>query len=150
MPQYGAVQRKTRQRTAIVEALARAGWPLTAAEVLEQAREAHPRTGPATVYRALAELRSTGALACVALPGDPVRYAPAEKKHRHYFRCDRCRRVFEIEACPGAAIDRAPKGFRVRGHEVILYGICGECAPRRAVRTPGRRPVRRAARRRAR
>ena len=117
--------------------------------MLSHARKAHPRTGQATVYRALAELRASGMIAEVALPGEPVRYSIAQKKHRHYFRCDGCRRVFEVEGCPGPVIDRAPKGFRVRGHEVILFGECGDCRPRRTLRPAKRRTPRPPARRRA-
>lgn len=86
----------------------------------------------ATLYRALADLVHDGELTRVMLPGQPPRYQRTHDAHRHLFQCDRCRKVYEVEGCPGAVLHRAPKGFAVRAHQVILYGDCAECLPARA------------------
>lgn len=98
--------------------------------MLEAARESVPGLGQATVYRTIKALVDDGALHPVELPGEPARYelTVAAAHHHHHFRCDRCQRVFDIEGCPKGIEQIAPAGFRVRDHEVILYGVCAECA----------------------
>jgi len=114
--------------------------PLTPAEILEGARASVPGMGVATVYRAVKILQGDGVLHQVELPGGLPRYELAGKDHHHHFHCRICGRVFEVAACPGELTQLAPPGFTLEAHEVILYGRCPACAPRRAARGgPARR-----------
>lgn len=122
-----AATRNTRQRQAIRDALEAAGRPLSPLEVLEAAREAVPGIGLATVYRNLKVLADEQWIAQVDLPGDSPRYEVAGKDHHHHFRCRGCGGVFEVEGCPGDLRTMVPKGFRLEGHEVILFGRCAAC-----------------------
>ena len=135
------MQRNTRQRQAILEVFERTANPLSALETHRRVRARVPGAGLATIYRALGALAAEGRLSPVALPGQPARYEKSAKEHHHYFQCDECHRVFEIDACPGDMARQAPKGFAVKRHEVILYGECGECGEKRrpAARAGGRR-----------
>lgn len=123
------MKRSTIQRDAILAALGSAGRPLSPAEILELARRRVPSLGQATVYRAIAALVEAGDLAAVNLPGQPPRYETREaaSTHHHHFHCDHCGRVFDVAGCPGGLDRLAPKGFAVRRHEVVLYGVCGGC-----------------------
>ena len=127
------MERNTRQRTAIREAVARAGRPLLPHEVLGSARADAPGLSIATVYRNLRSLVDEGALRAVVLPGESARYEPAGGGHHHHFQCRRCLRVFEVQACPGDLDSLAPSGFTVEDHELTLYGLCKECSPRTAI-----------------
>jgi Fur family ferric uptake transcriptional regulator len=121
------MQRTTRQREAIREALAAAGRPLSPQEILAAARSALPRLGLATVYRTVKGMLGDGALSSVALPGTPARYELAGKRHHHHFHCRACDGVFEVEACPAGIRGLLPGGFRLEEHDIILYGLCAAC-----------------------
>lgn len=121
------MQRQTRQRDAIRNALAAAGRPLSPQEVLAAARCSLPRLGIATVYRHVKAMLGDGTLRAVALPGAAARYELAGKSHHHHFHCRACDGVFEVEACPGRMRGIVPGGFQLERHEIILYGVCADC-----------------------
>ena len=129
------MERDTRQRRAIRRVLEKSGNPLSTREVLVAAHRHAPTLGVATVYRNLKALVEEGWLKAVELPGEPTRYEPAGLSHHHHFRCRGCARIFDLvgnrkggrKGCqpPGA---RAPKGFVVESHEILVYGRCASCA----------------------
>jgi Fur family ferric uptake transcriptional regulator len=125
------VERATRQRGAIREALARAGRPLLPEELLDAARGAVPGLGIATVYRNLKLLADDGEVRAVDLPGENTRYEAAGSGHHHHFQCRVCDRVFDVHACPGDLAALAPSGFTVEDHDLTLYGTCSDCGGRR-------------------
>lgn len=122
------MERATRQRDAIRQALEAAGRPLLPAEILAAAQAEVPALGMATVYRNLKQLLEAGEIQTVDLPGEAPRYESAGHQHHHHFSCSSCHRVFDVHACPGDMQKLAPAGFTVEGHELTLYGRCGECA----------------------
>lgn len=131
------MERNTRQRTAIREAISSAGRPLLPQEVLAAAQPGAPGLSLATVYRNLKSLLEDGELQAVNLPGENPRYELADRSHHHHFQCRQCQRVFEVDACPGDLASLAPPGFTVDDHELTLYGLCSDCAPRsRRARKP--------------
>ncbi|NUZ06690.1 Fur family transcriptional regulator [Piscinibacter koreensis] len=130
------MERNTRQRAAIREAIAQADRPLLPLEVLEAAQLQAPGLGIATVYRNLKALVQEGELQPVSLPGENLRYELFGRPHHHHFQCAQCNRVFEVHACPGDLSKLAPAGFVVDDHELTLYGRCKECLARS---TPRRR-----------
>jgi Fur family ferric uptake transcriptional regulator len=121
------VERATRQRSAIREAIASAGRPLSPQEVLDAARHTVAGIGLATVYRNLKLLLAEGAIDAVTIAGESARYEIARRGHHHHFQCTSCRRVFDVAGCPGDLRRLAPRGFRVEHHEVTLYGRCSDC-----------------------
>ena len=122
------MQRKTQQRAAIRKAFLEADRPLSPQEVLSAAQDEHPRLGMATVYRNIKTLCEEGWLHSVGLPGVPDRYETAGREHHHHFHCRACDGVFEVDSCPGDLETITPAGFEVESHEIILYGVCSECA----------------------
>ena len=121
------MERNTRQRTAIRNALAQARRPLLPQEVLQAAQTVAPRLGLATVYRNLKSLVEDGELCTVELPGENPRFEFAGRQHHHHFQCTSCQRVFDVHACPGDLSRLAPPGFTVQDHELTLYGRCSDC-----------------------
>jgi Fur family ferric uptake transcriptional regulator len=132
------MERNTRQRAAIREAIAQAGRPLLPQEVLDAAQAGAPGLSIATVYRNIRALLDEGEVQPVVLPGENPRYELAGHAHHHHFQCRACQRVFEVEACPGDLSDLAPSGFTVEDHDLTLYGRCKDCGPVRAPRTRSR------------
>lgn len=121
------MQRKTRQRDAMRDAIRRAGRPLSPQEILEHTQEAVPNLGMATVYRNIKALVESRWLKVVELPGAPDRYELADMGHHHHFHCRSCDRVFDVEGCPGDLTTMAPDGFELESHEIVLYGRCQAC-----------------------
>jgi Fur family ferric uptake transcriptional regulator len=120
------MERSTKQRSAIREALETADRPLLATEVLALAQRIVPSLGIATVYRTLKALVDQESLQVVELPGENPRFEFAHG-HHHHFSCKNCGRVFDIHACPGDFTKIVPPGFEVSDHELTLYGRCAEC-----------------------
>lgn len=122
------MERSTRQRSAIRQALLDADRPLLATEVLQAAKKDVPSLGLATVYRALKTLVAQDDLKVVSLPGENPRFEFAHG-HHHHFSCQACGRVYDIHACPGNLAQLAPPDFLVDSHELTLYGTCAKCKP---------------------
>ena len=135
------VARNTRQKQAIRDAFIEAGRPLSPEEALSAAQLHYEALGIATVYRNIKSLLAEGWLDPVTLPGQATRYEVAGKAHHHHFHCRKCGRVFELGTCVGTVLPKAPRGFRVAGHELMLYGNCNRCAPEKAA-APRRRATR--------
>lgn len=121
------MERSTRQRSAIQEAIQAADRPLLAQEVLELAGLVVPKLGIATVYRNLKAMVEDGILRQVVLPGENPRFELAGHGHHHHFRCNQCNKVFDIHSCPTDLAMLAPKGFKIEDHDLTLYGRCRDC-----------------------
>jgi len=150
------MERHTRQRQAVVDALAHSGQALSPQDLLERAKAAVPSLNLSTVYRQIKGLQDAGKIVRVELPGQPPRFeiaasakapmtivrkrvapatphhthavhADAPPRHHHHFHCTICDRVFPIHACPGPMNDLAPPGFEVQHHDLTLRGRCASC-----------------------
>ncbi len=150
------MERHTRQRQAVVDALAHSGQALSPQDLLERAKAAVPSLNLSTVYRQIKGLQDSGKIVRVELPGQPSRFeiaasakapmavvhkrvaqatphhthaahADAPPRHHHHFHCTICDRVFPIHACPGPMNDLAPPGFEVQHHDLTLRGRCASC-----------------------
>lgn len=117
-----------------------AGRPLLPAEILETAQVDIPGISLATVYRNIKLLVEDGELQSVDLPGESPRFeaADAEHHHHHHFQCRMCQKVFDVHGCPENLQQLAPAGFTVERHELTLYGVCENCAPK-TTRTAAKR-----------
>ena len=123
-------RRDTSQQRAIRDAIESAGRPLSVREIHDGAATEVPSVGLRTVYRVVNRLRDDGLVAPVIVPGQPDRYEPAAvaARHHHHFRCEKCDRVFDVDACPGGLHRMLPPGFTLAGHELSLWGTCSMCA----------------------
>lgn len=135
------MERSTRQRSAISTVIDAAHRPLSPQEIVEGVQVAGVPIGIATVYRNLKLLVDDGLIQAVNLPGENPRYESTEHAHHHHFQCNECKKVFDVEGCPGNMKKLAPKGFTVERHELTLYGQCADC---RAVIASGRAKARKA------
>lgn len=145
------MERHTRQRQSLLDALAQSGQALSPPDLLALAKPAVPSLNLSTVYRQIKGLLDAGRLVRVELPGQPARYemAPSDEatahghasgavtphahsahavpQHHHHFHCVQCDRVYPIHACPGPMNHLAPAGFQVQHHDLTLRGLCAAC-----------------------
>lgn len=124
------MKRRTAQRAKIEQVFAEARRPLGPREVLEAARADLPGLCLATVYRTLKRLVEEGAIVPLDLPGESTRYEPrvVAERHHHHFRCTACDAVFDLEGCVDGLRELLPEGFELRGHHLLLTGLCTDCA----------------------
>jgi len=129
------MERNTRQRQAVLEAIDQAGRALTPNEILALAQASVASLNLSTIYRHLNALQDDARIVKVMLPGQAARFEAActgghheAAHHHHHFHCSACDRVFALHACPGSMQDLAPAGFVVQAHEITLRGLCAECA----------------------
>ncbi|MGL4231913.1 MAG: Fur family transcriptional regulator [Casimicrobium sp.] len=124
------MERSTRQRAAIRNAIERSDRPLLPPEILLIAQADVPQLSLVTVYRNLKLLQEAGEIAPVLLPGENARFESVHLGHHHHFHCRECDRVFDIPGCVSDVGETAPRGFVVEHHEITLYGTCAECSPK--------------------
>jgi Fur family ferric uptake transcriptional regulator len=68
------MERQTKQRQAVLDALARSGQALSPPDLLTQARASVPSLNLSTVYRQIKGLQDAGLVVRVELPGQPARF----------------------------------------------------------------------------
>lgn len=127
--------RPTRQRTAILERLARSAQPITAQDLHAKLQSAATSTergpGLATVYRTLQALADAGLARTFPAGEGELAYKLCAPEHHHHLICERCGRVEEIPSCEmeGWAAQIATKrGFSVTSHQADIYGLCANCS----------------------
>ena len=123
--------RLTRQRRAVLDAIAAAPSSLSALQVYDAAREQCPELGLTTVYRTLEVLAEIGALRRVHGPDHCESFVPASAAHGHTVVCSACGRVTEFTACDMRGItDAAARetGYRITDHFLQLGGLCAACS----------------------
>lgn len=124
-----SAQRQTRQKEAIGQVLERAERPLDIEEILRRGRQRVPSLNLATVYRNLNRLVEDGRLRRLEHPGQGVYFERADAAHHHHFHCRRCAGLFCLPGCPlEGTHPAAPRGFITEEHQLILYGLCRDCA----------------------
>jgi Fur family transcriptional regulator, ferric uptake regulator len=134
--------RFTRQRRAVLDAVAEASSSVSPVQVFDAARERCPELGLTTVYRTLDLLSEIGALRRVHGPDHCEAFVPAGTAHGHTVVCSRCGQVMEFTECDmQAVVDAAARqtGFRITEHFLQLSGECPACGKRagRARQTAG-------------
>jgi Fur family transcriptional regulator, ferric uptake regulator len=118
----------TQQKRVLASIFEKAERPLTPVEICERARNELPALGIATVYRAIKQFIEDGQIRLVEVPGAAPHYESAARHHHHFFVCQSCKRLFDLIGCVRGVKSLAPQGFRVKQHEIVLYGECSSCA----------------------
>lgn len=122
--------RVTRQRLAVLDALADRQDALSAQEVYLEFRQRGESIGLSTVYRALESLDEAGLLDSFPRDGEQA-YRYCSPKHHHHLICTECQRVVELEAAmveEWVSTVARSHAFEVTGHRADVYGRCEDCA----------------------
>src|SRR5690242_16219595 len=130
----GSGLRCTPQRYAVMAFLMEHSGHPTAPEIFEAVNRLDPRSSKATIYNNLRNLVEAGLVREVAVEGRAARFDAKGARH-HHFICDRCGNVEDIEWYDVPRPGSRSLGKRVlRECELIVRGLCTNCAPRRASR----------------
>jgi Fur family ferric uptake transcriptional regulator len=124
----GSGYKLTRQRKAILAALATTGEHLTAEEVHQRVQMTCPELNLATVYRNLNLLADLKLIGRVDFGDGRARFE-ARAEHHHHLFCLRCGRVIELSSCPVQLDESLARKHRflVTGHQFEAYGYCLDC-----------------------
>ena len=126
----GAPLRTTRQRTAVIDALAELDVFRSSQEIHDFLRQRGERVGLATVYRTLQALAEAGDVDVIVREDGETVYRSCSEHHHHHLICRRCRATIEVEAPEveaWAATVATAHGFTDVSHTVEVYGLCPEC-----------------------
>ena len=122
--------RITTSRIAVVEAIVGgSGHHVTASDLLVTLRRSRADFPESTVYRTLDRLVEVGALTRIEVDGGTAVYHVGSSAHHHVV-CDRCGRVFGIDASVLGAVAerlRVEHRFVLRSDAVTLPGRCVDC-----------------------
>ena len=123
-------QRATPQRLAILRELRRRERHATAEEIGRTVRAQLPGTSMPTVYATLELLVELGLARRIDVGASATLYDARTKPHQHTV-CRRCGRVEDLDGnLPTEDLMRAAAqtGFRARSVELVISGLCADCA----------------------
>lgn len=127
-------QRTTKQRTAVVDALAGLTSFTSAQDIHANLTADGRKVGLTTVYRTLQQLTAAGMVDTLQDDSGEMLYRSCSTDHHHHHLvCTECRRTIEIDGGPvesWASRIAAEHGFRVTGHTADVFGLCPDCAGR--------------------
>lgn len=125
-----SMQRNTRQRTAILDALGRQDDFRSAQQIHEQMRADGETVGLATVYRNLQTMSQGGQVdVLVTDDGESIYRQCAESGHHHHLVCRECGRTVEFQAPQVEDWARRvarEHGFTEVDHTMEIFGLCPE------------------------
>jgi Fur family peroxide stress response transcriptional regulator len=121
--------RKTKQREAILKVLTGTTSHPTADWIYNEVRREIPNISLGTVYRNLKLLRECGEILEIDLGSTFSRFDGNPANHYH-FRCEKCRRVFDIDEPVDEKINERiarKTGFKISHHWLEFRGLCKGC-----------------------
>ena len=125
----------TRQRMALLAALARSETPLSAEQLYLALRGQFSTLSLSTVYRTLDTLCEKGMLQrSVLMDGGRALFETVPETHSHNLICTLCHRIVPIRDCPLADYESEiarVTGYDISGHKLEVYGVCPACRARR-------------------
>ena len=123
------MKRITKQGEVISSVIRFAGRPLTPVEVHELAANKIPQLGIATTYRHLKSLTESNQVVGVGLPRSTTPLRMGRWQRQSTFCLPILRQTFFAleDTSEDKSPAKVPKGFKVQGFEVMLYGVCPEC-----------------------
>jgi Fe2+ or Zn2+ uptake regulation protein len=121
--------RVTPQRVLIHRALRELGRHATADEIRSRVAERLPNASLPTIYAALELFEELGLVRRISAGPGAGLFDPRAEEH-HHLVCTRCGAVEDLDTdVDAAAALRAARrrGFRPRGAELVVSGLCARC-----------------------
>ena len=124
------VQKRSRQREAILEVVKSTKCHPTADWVYAEVRKVIPNISLGTVYRNLALFEETGEIIAVATVDGQKRYDATADPHTHFI-CECCNSVIDVETpqpfLEMYSILKKEHGLKATHHSLTFYGKCDKC-----------------------
>lgn len=122
----------TKQREVLLQTLYNNSEHFTPEQLYLYIKERHPglNVGIATVYRSLNLLEESGMVTSISFGAQGKKFELANKPHHDHMICRQCGVIVEFE---DQIIEKRQlaiakeHGFKLTGHIMQLYGVCGEC-----------------------
>jgi len=127
--------RVTATRLAVYRAVREIGGHPDVETIAERVRADIGGISTQGVYDCLAALTRVGLLRRIEPAGSPARFETRVGDNHHHVVCRSCGRARDIDCVIGAAPCLEPDdlgGFVIDEAEVTFWGLCPECAPKRA------------------
>ena len=124
-------RRPTRQQAAVAELLGRSNDFTSAQTVHARLREAGEGVGLATVYRTLQAMVEAGAVDVLRTDDGEAVYRACSTHHHHHLVCRRCGAIADVDApvdTHGVLAAARATGFQPDASQVVLRGLCADCA----------------------
>ena len=124
-----AVQKKSKQREAIVKVLKSTSAHPSAEWIYEKVKKEIPNIGLATVYRNLRLLKEVGEVSEMHASNDTGRFDGNTKVHYHFY-CDGCGKILDLDEPIDSTIEiriARRTGLKVTRHHLELGGLCLDC-----------------------
>ena len=129
-PPRNPTLRPTRQRKAVVEAMASFTDFRSAQEIHELLGRRGEAVGLATVYRTLQRLAEAGEVDVLRTEDGEAVWRRCSDSHHHHLVCRDCGATVEVE---GPTVERwtraiaAEHGYADVSHTLEIFGTCGSC-----------------------
>ena len=122
----------TKQREVLLQTLYNNSEHFTPEQLYLYIKERYPglNVGIATVYRSLNLLEESGMVTSISFGAQGKKFELANKPHHDHMICRQCGLIVEFE---DQIIEKRQlaiakeHGFKLTGHIMQLYGVCGEC-----------------------
>ena len=121
-------KRNTIQRKLILSAVRKLATHPTAEEVYDHVVGQYPSISKATVYRNLRQMAESAELVNVGNFNGAAHYDHNCHKHYHFI-CDQCENVSDVNGyiTDICGLISGIDGYEIRGHNLNLNGLCGNC-----------------------
>ncbi|MBQ9081331.1 MAG: transcriptional repressor [Clostridia bacterium] len=122
------IQRQTKQKHIILDALTRLNHP-TATAVYECVHGEHPTVSRATVFRVLKQADENGSIMRLSFAGGEDRFDYNPTPHYHV-RCSCCGRVDDVKMPYLSGLEERVEdasGYALQSHDVEFKGLCPNC-----------------------
>lgn len=122
------LQRQTRQKQIILDALPRLNHP-TATAVYEYIHGEHPTVSRATVFRVLKQAEENGRIMRLSFAGGEDRFDYNAEPHYHV-RCVHCGKVCDVKMPFLYGLEDEVEdacGFSLQTHDIEFKGLCPAC-----------------------
>ncbi len=121
------IQRRSRQRDAVLAAVSQKGLHPTAEDVLAKVREELPNVSLGTVYRNLDQLCDAGVIWKIPISDGPSRYEGNPETHLHCL-CPICGSVRDVWPSEDP-INRSslPEEIKNADYRLLLLSVCDGC-----------------------
>lgn len=129
------IVRRSKKRDAMLELMKSTRSHPSADWIYQNMRESFPDVSLGTVYRNLNQLREEGIVKSVGVVNGQERFDAFTIPHSH-FVCNHCGAVIDLPNCvPEETVHSLAKehGFVEHSCELHVYGVCAQCAEKKAV-----------------